>query len=112
MSVRSQNDLTAAALDELAEAVAALHAAVRKLRTALLADRAERTAVPADREPSGGRPRDYLTTREVAELFRTSESTIRYWRHKGIGPRSMRAGRRVLYDRRDVEAHIRELRGT
>lgn len=52
----------------------------------------------------------YLTTRDVAQMFRTSESTIRYWRHKGIGPRSFRAGRRVLYDLRDVEAHIDKLR--
>ena len=39
-----------------------------------------------------------LTTAEVAERFRTSPSTVRYWRHLGIGPAGIRAGRRVLYD--------------
>jgi predicted DNA-binding transcriptional regulator AlpA len=38
-----------------------------------------------------------LTTEEVAERFRTSPSTVRYWRHLGIGPAGIRVGRRVLY---------------
>lgn len=37
-----------------------------------------------------------LTTDEVAERFRTSPSTVRYWRHLGIGPAGIRVGRRVL----------------
>ena len=28
-----------------------------------------------------------LTTEEVADRFRTSPATVRYWRHIGIGPR-------------------------
>ena len=39
-----------------------------------------------------------LTTEEVAQRFRTSPSTVRYWRHLGIGPAGIRVGRRVLYD--------------
>jgi DNA-binding transcriptional MerR regulator len=39
-----------------------------------------------------------LTTEEVAQRFRTSPSTVRYWRHIGIGPAGIRVGRRVLYD--------------
>lgn len=39
-----------------------------------------------------------LTTEAVAERFRTSPSTVRYWRHIGIGPDGVRVGRRVLYD--------------
>jgi DNA-binding transcriptional MerR regulator len=37
-----------------------------------------------------------LTTEQVAQRFRTSPSTVRYWRHIGIGPDGFRVGRRVL----------------
>ncbi len=47
---------------------------------------------------------EYLTTEEIAQLFRTSPGTVRYWRHVGKGPRSFRAGRRVLYRESDVRA--------
>lgn len=47
---------------------------------------------------------EHLTTEEVAELFRTVPSSVRYWRHQGKGPRSFRVGRRVLYRRSDVQA--------
>ncbi|MBV9650934.1 MAG: helix-turn-helix domain-containing protein [Pseudonocardiales bacterium] len=53
----------------------------------------------------------YLITTEVAALLRTSPETVRYWRHIGKGPRSFRAGRKILYARVDVEAWIRLLRG-
>ena len=46
----------------------------------------------------------YLTTHELAERFRTSPETIRYWRHIGHGPKSFKPGRLVLYDVADVEA--------
>ncbi|MDP9437057.1 MAG: helix-turn-helix domain-containing protein [Actinomycetota bacterium] len=39
----------------------------------------------------------YLTTDEVAERFRTSPGTCRYWRHIGYGPKGIKVGRRVLY---------------
>lgn len=39
----------------------------------------------------------YLTTAEVAQRYRTAESTVRYWRHIGYGPRGVKVGRRVLY---------------
>jgi DNA-binding transcriptional MerR regulator len=44
-----------------------------------------------------------LSTEEVAERFRTSPVTVRYWRHVGIGPAGVRVGRRVLYDELDVD---------
>jgi len=53
----------------------------------------------------------YLTTEEVAETLRTSPETVRYWRHKKVGPRSFKVGRRVLYAREDVEQFIAEARG-
>ena len=53
---------------------------------------------------------EYLTTQEVAEVYRTSPETVRYWRHVGKGPKSFKVGRRVLYAREDVEADIRAAR--
>lgn len=49
---------------------------------------------------------EYMTTAEVAELLRTSPESVRFWRHVGKGPRSFKAGRRVLYAREDVQAWI------
>ncbi len=49
-------------------------------------------------------PEQYLITEELAERFRTSPGTVRYWRHVGKGPKSFRAGRRVLYRESDVRA--------
>jgi excisionase family DNA binding protein len=48
----------------------------------------------------------YLTTAEVADLVRTSAETVRYWRFVGKGPASFKLGRKVLYDRAEVEAWI------
>ncbi|MCC3651762.1 helix-turn-helix domain-containing protein [Streptomyces sp. S07_1.15] len=39
----------------------------------------------------------YLTTAEVAERYRTAESTVRYWRQLKKGPRGIKVGKRVLY---------------
>jgi DNA-binding transcriptional MerR regulator len=47
---------------------------------------------------------EYMTTAEVAELFRTSQNTVRYWRFTGTGPPSAKVGTRVLYRRVDVAA--------
>lgn len=52
----------------------------------------------------------YMTTAEVAALMRTSPETVRYWRHVGKGPGSFKAGRKVLYERADVEKWLRDLR--
>ena len=52
----------------------------------------------------------YLTSAEVAETYRTSPETVRYWRHVGKGPKSFKVGRRVLYAVEDVEAWIEEAR--
>lgn len=50
---------------------------------------------------------DLMTTAEVSEALRTPESTVRYWRHVGWGPRSFNIGpRRVMYRRADVEAWL------
>jgi excisionase family DNA binding protein len=48
----------------------------------------------------------YLTTEEVAQALRTSAETVRYWRHTGKGPSSVKVGRRVLYRESDVLAWL------
>ncbi len=53
----------------------------------------------------------YLTTTDLAELFRTSPETVRYWRHIGYGPKGRKVGRKVLYERSEVEAFWEALRG-
>ncbi len=49
---------------------------------------------------------EYMTVDEVAALLRTSPATVRYWRHVGSGPAAVKVGRRVLYDRADVQTWI------
>jgi DNA-binding transcriptional MerR regulator len=44
----------------------------------------------------------------AAERLQTPVGTLRYWRHKGIGPRSARIGRRVVYRESDLEAFIEQ----
>jgi DNA-binding transcriptional MerR regulator len=48
-------------------------------------------------------PAQLLTTEEVAERFRTSPVTVRYWRQMGAGPRGVRVGRRILYDEQECD---------
>ena len=52
----------------------------------------------------------YMTTDEVAERFRTVAATVRWWRHAGYGPPSIKVGKRVLYAVEDVEAFEAQLR--
>ncbi len=54
----------------------------------------------ASREP------ELLTITEAAELLRAPVATLRYWRHLGTGPRSVRLGRCVLYRRDDLRSRI------
>ena len=54
-------------------------------------------------------PPEYLTLPEVAEHYRTTEGTVRYWRHCGYGPRGIKLGTRVLFPRAEVERFDREL---
>jgi len=54
----------------------------------------------------------YMTTAEVAAILRAPEASVRYWRHLGKGPASFKVGRRVLYERADVERFIAEARAS
>lgn len=46
---------------------------------------------------------EILTLREAAELLHTSENTLRWWRQLGQGPQGYRVGRRVMFDKAEVE---------
>jgi len=52
---------------------------------------------------------EYLTLPEVAEHYRTTEATVRYWRHRGYGPKGAKLGARVLYPREEIARFDREL---
>jgi excisionase family DNA binding protein len=47
-----------------------------------------------------------LRTQEAAEYLGVAESTMRYWRHQGIGPKSYRIGRRTFWDVADLDAFV------
>lgn len=42
----------------------------------------------------------------VSEMTGIPVATLRFWRHKGTGPRSFKLGGRVAYKVADVEAWI------
>jgi len=49
---------------------------------------------------------DLLTEREAADIIRRPGETLRYWRWRGEGPPWFKLGRRVVYDRADLETWI------
>ena len=55
---------------------------------------------------TAGHQPELLTITEAAELLRAPVATLRYWRHRNIGPHSFRLGRRVLYRRDDLHEWI------
>lgn len=44
-----------------------------------------------------------LTTKQAAEALGVTPAAMRYWRHKGIGPRSITVGSSVRYIESDLE---------
>ena len=57
-------------------------------------------------------PDDYRTATEVAARLRVKQSTLRSWRQNGIGPKSVKFGKRTVYKRAWVEAYEREQEAT
>ncbi|MGN3974202.1 helix-turn-helix transcriptional regulator [Tsuneonella sp. SYSU-LHT278] len=47
---------------------------------------------------------DLLDTRAAAPRAGVSSGTLENWRVKGVGPKFIKAGRRILYDPADIEA--------
>jgi excisionase family DNA binding protein len=52
-----------------------------------------------------------LTSAEVAQLTGLSVHTLSYWRQSGQGPKTIKAGTRTLYRRKDVEQWLAEVDG-
>lgn len=51
----------------------------------------------------------YLTTEEATEIIPVSANTLRGWRHRKIGPKSMTVGaRKVVYKASDLYAWLDE----
>jgi excisionase family DNA binding protein len=55
--------------------------------------------------------KDNLTAAEVAQLTGLSVHTLSYWRQSGQGPKTIKAGTRTLYRRKDVEQWLAEVDG-
>ncbi|RSD23942.1 helix-turn-helix transcriptional regulator [Amycolatopsis eburnea] len=51
----------------------------------------------------------YLTLAEVADRYRTTERTVRYWRQTDYGPKAVKVGRHVLYPVAELEAFDQRL---
>lgn len=49
-----------------------------------------------------------LKIEDVAEMTGVATNTLRYWRHRGVGPKSAKFGRRIVYRESDVLAWIDE----
>lgn len=55
-------------------------------------------------------PPVYLTTGELAKRWRTAASSLRDMRSRGVGPLSVKFGKKVLYDLDEVERYEAEQR--
>lgn len=51
---------------------------------------------------------EYLTTEEVAAHYRISVRTVEKWRHRSVGPRWVRVGRRALYPLDGIRQYDRQ----
>lgn len=49
---------------------------------------------------------ELLSTAAAARMCSKPESTLRYWRYLGTGPRSFKVGRSVRYRRDDVQSWL------
>jgi predicted DNA-binding transcriptional regulator AlpA len=55
--------------------------------------------------------KDNLTPAEVAQLIGLSVHTLSYWRQTDQGPKTIKAGTRTLYRRKDVDQWLAEVDG-
>lgn len=53
---------------------------------------------------------ELLTLEEVAEILKTSENTVRWWRQEGKGPDFFKIGKRLYTTVGDLRAFIRKQR--
>jgi hypothetical protein len=48
-----------------------------------------------------------LNTAEAAEILHVPPATMRWWRHKGVGPKGFRLGRRLIMSKQsDIESWL------
>ena len=70
------------------------------------------TVVGIEAAPDEFPPRNVVFNSDAVYLspafLRTPVATLRYWRHRGIGPASFRLGRRVLYRSEDLHRWVDE----
>ena len=59
-----------------------------------------------DFRPGTRVPHRLMTMDEVSEETRIPVNTLRFYRHKGTGPKSALIGGRVMYKRTDVEEYL------
>ena len=52
--------------------------------------------------------RAWLSLKDMVDEYPFPAATLYGWRHRGLGPKSVRLGKRVMYRRSDVEAWIAE----
>ena len=52
---------------------------------------------------------EYLTIDEVADRYRTTVATLRYWRYLGTGPQAAKSGTRLLYPAAAIRRYDAEL---
>jgi excisionase family DNA binding protein len=48
----------------------------------------------------------YMTTKELADILRTTPNAVRIMRHRGAAPQGFRSGRKVLFRRSVVQAWL------
>jgi DNA-binding transcriptional MerR regulator len=65
------------------------------------------TSLEVDRRATDDAP--YLTIDDLAERYQVPVATVRYWRHRGEGPKAVKIGRFVRYKFNDVLAWERQL---
>lgn len=64
----------------------------------------------SDASPGDPAVHEWWTIEEVADHYRATPDTIRYWRQKRYGPKGQRIGNHVLYPASEIRRFDRELR--
>ena len=52
----------------------------------------------------------FLNPKQLSELLRVPEGTLRYWRSAGLGPVFCKLEGSIRYDVEDVEAYVKKSR--
>jgi excisionase family DNA binding protein len=54
-------------------------------------------------------PNQLLTATQVSELLQVPVQTLYLWRHKGVGPKTVKVGRHLRYRQADLDAWVESL---